>query len=123
MNTGLPHLTISRICGRCWRPSTLSRRIASTFPHSAGDFGHDLDAVLFRDLRRVFVHARPAALDILGAALERGDDMRSRHGPEFRSFVNSGTCEVSVPTMPTRRSAAHSGIANARRAKRTILIV
>ena len=78
---------------------------------SVGNVGDDLDAVLGVDLVGELVHAPEAVRDVLAAAFEGGHhagagDVIGRGGVAFSSLAKAGTCDVSVPMMPTRRSAA-----------------
>ena len=111
MNSGLCAAITGRACSRCTRPSTLSSSTASTLESSVAMSGTISTPYLRADLLGVLLDAVDALLDILAAALVGGHHARARDvirrvGSPFSSLVKAGTCEVSVPMMPTRRSAA-----------------
>ncbi len=111
MNSGLCAAITGRACSRCTRPSTLSSSTASTFESSVAMSGTNSTSTSCA-LFGVLIHAawrcfpRRAAAFVCRHHARRPATWSGRDASSFSSCVNAGTCEVSVPIIPMRMSAA-----------------
>ena len=112
IQSGLPHARACFTCSRCWRPSTLSIMMPSTFWHSAGISGtNSTFHLVFSSSANLSTRLKLSGnslLPPLKAATTCAPAMCCGDDASLSNLVNAVTCEVSVPIMPSRKSAGHA---------------
>ena len=112
MNTGFLPLNTCFACSRWTRPSTLSSSTASTFVRRVGISGTISTLYLVCNSSanlstRVRLDSISGLPPLYAATIRAPDNFAGAPGV-LSTLANAVTCEVSVPTIPIRRSAEYA---------------